>query len=91
MAARPAQSRRVVPEVRGAFQRALKLIDEKKGGGAGTGLTEILVKSFEEDPLRTLDTLAKFCPKEMMLMGDEEHPLNVGGEFVVKFVKTDGS
>ena len=57
MSQKQPQGRRLVPETRGAFLRALKIIDEK-----GVPLSDLLAQSFEDEPLRTLDTMSKFVP-----------------------------
>ena len=73
---KPTQARRVVPDVRGHFQRALIALDSMVKDGESQGLTELLIKSFQSDPLRTLDTLSKFCPKELLLDVDGDSILS---------------
>lgn len=64
--ARPKGSADVAPMVRGAFKRALIMLDEKrKVSEKGQGLSEILCESLIENPIGTLGALSKFCPKEL--------------------------
>jgi len=62
-----AKGKRIVPEVRGAFLRALKDMANK-----GRPLHDIIIQEFENNPLRALDTLSKFIPKELLLDVEED-------------------
>jgi hypothetical protein len=74
--ARPKGSADLAPKVRGAFKRALIMLDERKGvDEEGRGLSEVLCDSLEENPIGTLGAISRFCPKELDvdLQGDLEH------------------
>ena len=61
--ARPSGSQDVAPRIRGAFKRACIILD--KNGKEGTGITELMVQSLQEDFRGTLQALKGFIPKEM--------------------------
>tara|TARA_R110000782_G_scaffold18254_4_gene50364 strand:- start:1981 stop:2238 length:258 start_codon:yes stop_codon:yes gene_type:complete len=64
--ARPKASADLAPRVRGAFKRALIMLDERKGvTEEGKGLSEILCDSLEDNPIGTLGAISRFCPKEL--------------------------
>jgi len=64
--ARPKGSADLAPKVRGAFKRALIMLDEQRGvDEEGKGLSEVLMESLEENPIGTLGAISKFCPKEL--------------------------
>lgn len=67
------QGRKVVPEIRGAFMRALKILEDK-----GRPLSTILVEQMEEKPLETLAAISRFIPREMLV----EHE---AGETILAF------
>ena len=68
MSGRTAGSRDVAPKVRGAFKRALLVLDGEQE--AGSGLTELLVASLKEDVKGTLGAISKFVPKELDIDAD---------------------
>lgn len=68
--AKPVQARRVVPEVRGAFLRAIKQM-----AAEGKPLSDVIYRELQDNPLRALDTLSKFIPKELLLDVDQDSPL----------------
>tara|TARA_R110002020_G_scaffold171360_2_gene361381 strand:+ start:1654 stop:1911 length:258 start_codon:yes stop_codon:yes gene_type:complete len=64
--ARPKGSADLAPKVRGAFKRALIMLDEQRGvDEEGKGLSEVLMESLQENPIGTLGAISKFCPKEL--------------------------
>ncbi len=74
--ARPKGSADVAPAIRGAFKRALIMLDEKRQvSEKGQGLAEVLCESIQENPIGTLGAISRFCPKELDvdLQGDLEH------------------
>jgi len=63
--ARPKGSADVAPMIRGAFKRALLMLDEKRAVDEGQGLSEVLCEALEENPIGVLGAIGKFCPKEL--------------------------
>lgn len=60
--ARPKGSHDVAPMIRGAFIRAVKMIED---GKEKRSLSQIIKEQLEERPLETLRTMASFTPKEV--------------------------
>jgi len=60
--ARPKGSHDVAPMIRGAFMRAVRMIEE---GKSKKSLSEIIMEQLTEHPLETLRTMASFTPKEV--------------------------
>lgn len=58
-----AGSRDVAPMIRGAFKRACLQLDGD--GEKGVGLSELIVKSLQEDVRGTLQAMKGFVPKEL--------------------------
>lgn len=61
--ARKAGTADVAPMVRGAFKRALMLIEQANNGNRG--LSELIRDSLESDFLGTMKMIAQFTPKEL--------------------------
>ena len=68
---RKARGRDVANRVRDAFDKALDELEQSPGGVIA--LKEIIVQCMTTDPLKTLDTLAKYVPKEMMIENNTTH------------------
>ncbi len=60
--ARPKGAHDVAPMIRGAFIRAVKMIEQ---GKEKKSLSEIIMEQLKEKPLETLRTMASFTPKEV--------------------------
>jgi len=60
--ARLARARDVAPTVRGAFLRAIKMLEDDK-----RPLSDILYEALLKDPLPVLAVVSKYVPKEMLI------------------------
>lgn len=85
MAARPAQGRRIVPQIRGGYVRALESLASK-----GRPVSTIIEKMIEEDPFKAFDTLARFCPKELLMAAEDEDGNAMPMQINVVFKHADG-
>lgn len=63
--AKTAGSKDVAPLIRGAFKRALLMLDDKRKTDKGEGLSELLLEALEDDVKGTLQAMKGFCPKEL--------------------------
>ena len=54
--------RDIAPQIRGAFMRAMKIMEEDQGKPLSTMITDAIE---EHGILKVLDTMAKFNPKEV--------------------------
>ena len=62
---RTARGRNVANRVRDAFEKALDNMSQRTGGVVE--LSEIFEEMLTTDPLKVLDTVAKYVPKELMI------------------------
>lgn len=67
---KPTQAKRIVPEVRGSFLRAIKRMADE-----GQPLSDVIYDELKKRPLSALDTLSKFVPKELLLDVEEDSAL----------------
>ena len=58
--AKPRGAYDVANKIRAAIKKSLVNLDHR-----GKPLDEIITKCFEENPLKTLDTISKYMPKEL--------------------------
>ena len=68
---RPVRGKDVAPTVRGAFLRAVKLLNEESEAGLGPDLTGMILESLKTNLVPTLKAIAAFTPKELMLRPGE--------------------
>ena len=61
--ARPKNSSDTAPMIRGAFKRACLMLDGE--GEKGVGLSDLILKSLQDDVKGTLQAMKGFCPKEL--------------------------
>lgn len=66
--ARPKGSHDIAPQIRGAFIRAVKGLEDD-----GKPLSAMIREHLESDFLNTLKVIASFVPKEMLIEGQVEH------------------
>ncbi len=62
-----ARGRDVASKVRLAFEKALSNLADKDKSPSVIELSDILQECLIAEPLKTLDTVAKFVPREMMI------------------------
>ena len=60
-----ARGKQIAGEVRGAYLRAFKQLEQK-----GRPISSLVLEQLEENPLKALELLAKFTPRELMLEGE---------------------
>ncbi len=61
----------LIPDMRGGYKRALKIMEE-----SGRPLSTIILEMIEQDPFKAFDLLIKLHPKEMQLAIDQTVTIN---------------
>lgn len=81
-----ARGKQVAGDIRGGWIRACKQLEEE-----GTPISLLIKEAIQKDVLAAISAISKFVPKEMMLQGDPDNPMEGNLSITVNYRKPEES